>query len=88
MELVATRHEQKRLEQHSLYLPPTEVDKTAPNQLSPKGNQEVELRSDNDEAQLEQLYQKALVALEKRQQAKAKKLLLTVIALQPNYYVL
>ena len=85
MELAGTRQELEILEQHGLSLPPIEVEKTLFNELSQKGSQETKLKPNNDERQLEQLYQKALVALEKRQQAQAKKLLLELVEADPNY---
>lgn len=53
--------------------------------LEQEVNQETSLRIVDPEEQLEGLYQKALVALEKGEEEQAKKLLLKLLALDPNY---
>ena len=80
VELVATGRELERLEQNPLYLPPVEAESASPNDLPQQVNNEANLILVDREEQLERLYQKALVALEKRQQEQAKKLLLKLVA--------
>lgn len=87
MELIATRQELERLEQHGLYLPPTSVERTlsVSDQERQQVNQEINLTFVDREQQLEWLYQKALVALERGQKEQAKTLWLELVALEPNY---
>ena len=85
MELVATGHELERLEQNALYLPPSEAFSASPDDLPQQVNNEANPRVVDREEELERLYQKALVALEQRQQEQAKKLLLKLVEVEPNY---
>ena len=83
MELAATRREIERLEQNGR--PASEIEFMLLDDLSQETKRKADVRFPERDDQLEGLYQKALAALEQGKQERARKLLLKVVALEPNY---